>query len=61
MSAFRDVDAAKSRFRRALRDGAHRQPRVINIDLAPTYPRAMAELKRNGTLHRCCRHDRYST
>ena len=36
--------------------GAHRQPRVINTDLAPTYPRAMAELKHNGTLRRRCRH-----
>jgi transposase-like protein len=29
---------------------------VINTDLAPTYPRAMAELKHNGTLRRGCRH-----
>lgn len=35
-SAFRDLDAAKSLFRRALRNGAHPQPRVINTDLAPT-------------------------
>jgi transposase-like protein len=39
------VEAAKSLFRRALRDGAHRQPCVINTDLAPTYPRAMAEFQ----------------
>ena len=39
LSAFRDVEAAKSLFRRALRDRAHPQPRVINTDLAPTYPR----------------------
>jgi transposase-like protein len=56
LSAFRDVEAAKSLFCRALRYGAHRQPRVINTDLAPTYPRAMAELKHNGTLRRRCRH-----
>ena len=35
LSAFGDLDAAKSLFRRALRDGAHRQPRVINTDVAP--------------------------
>ena len=29
LSAFRDLDAAKSLFRRALRNGAHLQPRVI--------------------------------
>ena len=56
MSAFRDLEAAKSLFRRALRDGAHPQPRVINTDLAPTYPRAIAELQYNGTLRRRCRH-----
>jgi transposase-like protein len=56
LSAFRDVESAKSLLRRALRDGAHCQPRVINTDLAPTYPRAMAELKHNGTLRRRCRH-----
>ena len=56
LSAFRDVESAKSLFRRALRDGAHCQPRVINTDLAPTYPRAIAELKHNGTLRRRCRH-----
>ena len=50
LSAFRDVGAAKSLFPRVLRDGAHPQPRVINTDLAPTYRRAMAELKHNGTL-----------
>jgi IS6 family transposase len=41
LSAFRDLDAAKSLFRRALRDGAHRQPRVIHTDWAPTYPSAI--------------------
>ena len=56
LSAFRDVESAKSLFRRALRNDAHAQPRVINTDLAPTYPRAMAELKHNGTLRRGCRH-----
>lgn len=30
--------------------------RVINTDLAPTYPRAIVELQHNGTLRRRCRH-----
>ena len=47
------MEAAKSLFGRALRDGAHRQPRVINTDLAPTYPRTIAELRHNGALRRC--------
>ena len=55
MAAFRDVESAKCLFRRALRDGAHAHPRVINTDLAPTYPRALAELQNNGTLRRRCR------
>ncbi len=42
-------------FRRALRHGA-RQPRVINTDLAPTYPVAIASLQRSGVLHRRIRH-----
>ena len=56
LSAFRDREAAKSPFCRALRNGAHRQPRVINTDLAPTYAPAISELKHNGTLRRRCRH-----
>ena len=34
LSAFRDTDAAQSRFRRTLRHGAS-APRVINTDPAP--------------------------
>ena len=56
LSAFRDLDATKSLFRRALRDGAHRQPRVINTDLAPTYSSAIPELQRTGIIRRRCRH-----
>ena len=41
LSAFRDADAAKRLFRKALGDRSHRQPRVINTDLAPiTAPRS---------------------
>jgi transposase-like protein len=56
LSAFRDLDAAKSLFRRALRNGAHRQPRVINTDLAPTYASAIPELQRTAVIRRRCRH-----
>jgi transposase-like protein len=31
-------------------------PRVINTDLAPTYPTAIAGLQRSGNLPRRCRH-----
>jgi len=56
LPAFRDKDAAKSLFRRSLRDGAHRQPRVINTDLAATCSAAIPELKRTGVIRRRCRH-----
>jgi len=51
-STFRDKDAAKRLFRRSLRDGAHRQPRVINTDLAATYSAAIPKLKRTGVIRR---------
>ena len=53
---FQGSGAAKSLFRRALRDGAHRQPRVINTDLAPTYASALPELQRTGIIRRRCKH-----
>ena len=53
LSAFRDKDAAQSLFRRAIRHGAP-PPRVINTDLAPTYPTAIAGLQRSGDLSRRC-------
>ena len=56
LSESRDLDAAKSLFRRALRDGSHPQPRVINTDLAPTYTSAIPELQRTGIIGRRCRH-----
>ena len=37
LSAFRDTDAAKHLFRKALSAASHPQPRVINTDLAPIY------------------------
>ena len=41
LSAFRDADAAKQLFRKALSDQSHPQPRVINTDLAPIYTAAI--------------------
>ncbi len=55
LSGFRDKESAQSLFRRAIRHGAP-PPRVINTDLAPTYPTAIAGLKRSGDLPRRCRH-----
>jgi IS6 family transposase len=56
LSALRDADAAKRLFRRALADRSHPQPRVINTDLAPIYSSAIADIKKDGTLRRRCRH-----
>jgi hypothetical protein len=53
--ACRDRESAQILFRRALRHGAP-QPRVINTDLAPTYPTAIIGLKRSGVLRRRCKH-----
>jgi len=55
LSAFRDADAAKRLFRKALGDPSHRQPRVINTHLAPIYSSAIPDSKK-GTLRNCCRH-----
>jgi transposase-like protein len=56
LSAFRDADAAQRLFRKALSDGSHPQPRVINTDLAPIYSSAIPATKKEGTLRRRCRH-----
>ena len=56
LSAFRDADAAKRLFRKALGDPSRRQPRVINTDLAPIYSSAIPDSKKEGTLRKCCRH-----
>ena len=56
LSAFRDADAAKRLFRKALSDQSHPQPRVINTDLAPIYTSAIRATKKEGTLRRRCRH-----
>jgi transposase-like protein len=49
LSAFRDKESAQILFRRAIRHGAP-APRVINTDLAPTYPTAISGLQRSGDL-----------
>jgi transposase-like protein len=56
LSAFRDADAAKRLFRKALGDRSHPQPRVINTDLAPIYSSAIPDTKKEGTLRNRCRH-----
>src|SRR3954453_16998109 len=55
LSARRDADAAKRFFRKALCSPGHPRPRVINVDGNPSYPKAIAELKRTGELGRRCR------
>jgi transposase-like protein len=56
LSARRDAQAAKQLFRKALDDPSHRQPRVINTDLAAIYTSAIPAIKEEGTLRRRCRH-----
>ena len=56
LSAWRDAEAAKRLFRKALSDPSHPQPRVINTDQAPIYGSAIPDIKKEGTLRRRCRH-----
>ncbi|MGA7312778.1 MAG: DDE-type integrase/transposase/recombinase [Silvibacterium sp.] len=56
LSTFRNADAAKRLFRKALGDRSHPQPRVINTDLAPIYSSAIPDSKKEGTLRKRCRH-----
>jgi IS6 family transposase len=56
LSALRDAAAAQRLFRKALADSSHPQPRVINTDKARLYCSAIAGVKAEGTLRRCCRH-----
>ena len=51
----RDAAAAKRFFRRALENLGNSAPRVINVDKNPAYPRAVEELKADGTISRRCR------
>jgi IS6 family transposase len=56
LSTFRDADAAKRLFRKALGDRSRPQPRVINTDLAPIYSSGIPDSKKEGTLRTRCRH-----
>src|SRR6516162_6739666 len=56
LSALRDAEAAKRLFRKALSDPSHPQPRVINTDQAPIYSSAIADIRKEETLRRRCRH-----
>src|SRR6266704_2231290 len=56
LSALCDAEAAKRRFRKALSNSSHPQPRVINTDLAPIYGSAIPDIKKDGVLRRRCRH-----
>jgi transposase, IS6 family len=55
LSAKRDAAAARCFFQRALQAPAHPRPRVINVDGHPSYPKVVAELKRERKLGRRCR------
>jgi transposase, IS6 family len=55
LSAFRDADAAKRLFRKALSGRSHPQYRVINTDLAPIYTSAILAIEKEGILRRRCR------
>jgi transposase-like protein len=60
LSAFRDKESAQSLFRRAIRHGAP-APRVINTDLAPIYPTAIAGLSARATCRSVAGTDPFST
>ena len=61
LSAKRDALTAKRFLQKALRSSGNRRPRVINVDGNPSYPKAIAELKKAGDLSRRCRCRQYST
>jgi transposase, IS6 family len=51
----RNAAAAKRFFRRALLNEGNSMPRVINVDKNPAYPRAVEDLKADGTIGQRCR------
>lgn len=55
LSPTRDAQAVKRFFRTALRARHTVAPRVINVDKHPAYPKAVATLKKKGTLPPCCK------
>ena len=54
-SAERDAAAAKRFFQKALQAPGHPRPRVITVDGNPSYPKVIAQLKRERKLGRRCR------
>ena len=52
LSARRDAAAAKRFFRKALAQPHTLNPRTITVDKNPAYPRAAAEMKKEGELWR---------
>jgi transposase-like protein len=54
LSPTRDAIAAKRFFRKGLRARHTVPPRVINVDGNPAYPKAVAKLKKKGTLPHAC-------
>ncbi len=54
LSQTRDTQAAKRFLSKALGAGYTTTPRVINVDKNPAYPKAMDELKAEGTLPQGC-------
>ena len=52
LSARRDAEAAKRFFRKALGQPHTVNPRTISVDKNAAYPKAAAEMKRNGELWR---------
>ena len=55
LAARRDAAAARRFFQKALHALGHPRPRVINVDGNPSYPKVIAELKRERKLGRRCR------
>src|ERR1700733_12533850 len=53
LSAKRDAEAAKRFFRKALAQPHTENPRTITVDKNAAYPKAAAELKKDGELWRC--------
>lgn len=50
LTAKRDAQAAKRFFRKALNAVHNQEPRVINVDKNPAYPKAVDELKKKEEL-----------
>jgi transposase-like protein len=56
LSETRDREAAKRFLKKALANPDNRPPRVFALDGLRSYPAAIRELQREGSMHRSCRH-----